>query len=169
MKSSIFQKRDPKSNIEFIIRIGLIVTLIFACLTTYLLLKLNLYSLYFKRPEMSYLPLKTRNLYINIVSIGNFVIMLGLMGISVFKFWKTKSFFIWTPIVVFTSFILLMSMSQYYPDSQSQYLKGEYLYWDQTWYREGNESFKRFRSEKPVSNYGDLKAIVWELDSTSHK
>ena len=169
MKNFLLKKRDPQSNIEFIIRIGLIVTVIFSCLVAYLLLWMNLYSLYFKRPEMSYLPLKTRNLYISIASIGNFVIILGLLGISVYKFWKKKAFFIWTPIVVFASFILLMSMSQYYPDSQSQYLKGEYLYWDQTWYREGNESFKRFRSEKPISNYGDLKAIVWELDSASHK
>jgi len=165
----MLKKRDPQSNIEFIIRIGLIVTVIFACLTAYLLLWLNLYSLYFKRPEMSYLPLKTRNLYISIASIGNFVIILGLLGISVYKFWKSKSFFIWTPLAVFSSFILLMTMSQYYPDNQKQYLQGEYLYWDQSWTREGNESFKRFRSEKPVSNYTDLKDIVWILDGASHK
>ena len=165
----MLKKRDPQSNIEFIIRIGLIVTVIFACLVAYLILWMNLYSLYFKRPEMSYLPLKDRNLYIRIVSIGNIVIVLGLVGISVYKFWKKKAFFIWTPIVVFASFILLMSMSQYYPDDQKQYLAGEYLFWDQTWAREGNESFKRFRSEKPINNYTDLKDIVWKLDSASHK
>ena len=169
MKSYLLKKRDPQSNIEFIIRIGLIVTLIFTCFTGYLLLKMNLYSLYFKRPEMSYLPLNTRNLYINIASIGNLVIIVGLLGISVYKFWKKKAFFIWTPLVVLSSFILLMSMSQYYPDSQSQYLKEGYLYWDQTWAREGNESFKRFKSQKSISEYTDLKNIVWELDSTSHK
>jgi hypothetical protein len=144
-----------------------LLTILFNCLLTYGLLW-NPYTLYFDRPEFSTTPFATRDFYAGATAITNFVILLGLTIVMVIKYWKVKRFFIVTPLFSLLTLFLLLQVQTFYPDAETEYTKDGYQYLEQRWYLKSENTFKKFRSDKPLSIYsGNHRAIIWQLDSIS--
>ena len=153
-----------KSYINHLKLLGLLLTILFMCLLTYGLMW-NPYRLYFDRPELSSIPYDKRELFAGLTALTNFLILLGMTFFSVFKFWKQKKFVVWAPIIAVATLLLLLRMNDFYPDSQSEYTKDGFQYLEQHWYLDNENTFKRFKSEKPLNKYSDHRTIVWQLDS----
>lgn len=155
-----------KNYINHLKLVGLLGTLLFMFLLTYMLMW-NPYSLYFDRPEFSSTPYDRRELFAGLTALFNFLILLGLTVFSIIKYWKEKKFVIWTPFVGVATLLILLHLNEFYPDSISQYTKDGFQYLEQGWYLDNENTFKRFKSEKPLKNYSDHRQIIWRLDSIS--
>ncbi len=159
-----FSKENYINHLKLL---GLLATILFMCLLAYFLMW-NPYALYFNRPEFSSTPYDKRELFTGSITLINFLILIGLTIFSIIKYWKQRKFVIWTPFIGLITLFILLKMNKYYPDSQYQYTKNGYQYLEQRWYLEGENTFKRFKSEKPLSNYPNHKSIIWTLDSLSN-
>ncbi len=147
-----------------IILLLVLLTIVFNCFLIYGLLW-NPYNLYFDRPELSSTPYETREIYAKSATITNLIILLGLTVIMVFKYWKTKKFFLPAPLFSLFTFLILLQVQSFYPDSQTSYTKDEYRYLEQSWHLKGNNIFKKFKSDKPENAYPEHRAIIWKLES----
>ena len=108
-------------------------------------------------------------MYASIATNLNFLILLGLTILMIIKFWKYKQIFWITPIFGGLTLGLILHIQNYYPDANSSYTKNGYHYLEQSWYLDGEDVFKRFKSDKPINTYSDERTIVWHLDSISIK
>lgn len=155
---------NNKSYSDHLELIGFLFTILCTSLLAYMLMW-NPYSLYFDRPELSSTPYDRRELFAQLAALFNFLLLFALTVFSVIKFWNQRKFVIWTPIMGVATFVLLLQMNEFYPDSHSEYTKDEFQYLEQRWYLDNENIFKRFKSEKPLNHYSDPKHIIWQLDS----
>jgi cellulose synthase/poly-beta-1,6-N-acetylglucosamine synthase-like glycosyltransferase len=165
------QIKNPLSNKNYINHLKLLVILLiimFNLLLTYILMW-NPYTLFFKRPELSNINFETRDYYSSIIALVNFILLFGLTIVTIIKFWKTKRIFWITPLFSGATLFLLLHVQKYYPDADSRYTKNGYIYLEQSWYMNGRNTFKRFKSEQPSHKYSNDQTIIWHLDSISEK
>ena len=127
----------------------------------------NPYTLYFDRPELSYITFEKRDLYASIAAITNFVLLIILTILMILRYKKSKRLLIISPLFSGLTMFLLFHVQTYYPDAQTEYTTDGYQYKEQSWYLHNDSTFKRFKSYQPLSKYSDDRAIIWHLDSLS--
>ena len=125
----------------------------------------NPYSLYFDRPEFSETHFTTRDNYALIVTIANFILLWGTLIWAIIVWYKKSKFSFIAPIISVLTFWLIMEVQDYYANMNSTWTENGYQYKVQKWYLDGDNIYKRWKSQDSLKSYDNHREIVWELDS----
>jgi len=143
---------------------GILGILVFNLFLTYGLMW-NPYSLYFDRPEFSETHFTTRDNYALIVTIANFILLWGTLIWAIIVWYKKSKFSFIAPIISVLTFWLIMEVQDYYANMNSTWTENGYQYKVQKWYLDGDNIYKRWKSQDSLKSYDNHREIVWELDS----
>ena len=125
----------------------------------------NPYSLYFDRPEFSETHLTTRDNYALIATIANFILLWGTLIWAIIVWYKKSKFSFIATIMSVLTFWLIMKVQDYHANMNSEYTENGYQYKVQKWYLDGDNVYKRWKSQDSLKTYNNPREIVWELDS----
>jgi len=121
----------------------------------------NSYSLYFDRPEFSFISYETRQTFISTSIILNFIILWGSLILTIIKFRRKKVFSLIAPLASGLTILAMYHVKSYYPDSNSEWTKNGYQIKKQHWFN-GDEKFtKIWRSKDSLEKYDSHNDIVW--------
>lgn len=143
---------------------GFLALLVFNFFLTYMLMW-NPFSLYFNRPEFSEIHFETRDKLVLVISLLNFIVLWGAT-ILMLAYWKKKNWLkFFAPIVSLMTFWLFMEIQDFYPDANSEWTENGHQIKVQKWYLDGENVYKRWKSQDSLKAYSNHYSIIWKLDS----
>ena len=125
------------------------------------------YHMFLNQLEYSHVDYKTRELISRVLTVSHILILFASVLVPFVNIWRTKRVELFPVFAGSLTILFLIWFSQenYYPDGIREYSKDGYRYRIETWYLDGENKYKRWKSSHP-DNGKSYHEIEWTLDST---
>lgn len=107
----IINPLDNEKYLNHLKLLGVLFTLMLNCLLVYVLV-FNPYAWYFDKLFFSGTSDETLHVLALTATILNLILIIGLMLIMIFKYWKKKKFFVLAPIVSFLTLYFILYLER---------------------------------------------------------